>query len=237
MAQEVLQRLRKATRRPDELSPSDFATSAGSQGTETIVAQLVAETALAIRNGPIKLAIPAYESFETAGDGSQQTFNLSHGIADSPDTQDVVHWFEGDYQGVPTYDPDANNGNGTITVDGPGAVETVHVFYLSPKPATVVMKKETANENKRQELYEGNAGLVHQTNQSEQPERIDLPGGPRRFIATDMEFQITVDAPYVTRFEDPDGNGATATNALLQIGVNRADRTVKGLGRVIANTM
>jgi hypothetical protein len=234
-AQNVLNRLQQIGRRPDELSPADFETEVGSQGAESVVARLQADTAVALRDGPIKLAVPAYESFTTAGDGTTQTFQLSHSVTVAPDTQDVVIWFDGDYQGEPeSIDYDAD----TITVNGPGSVVTVHTFYVSDEPATVKYRKESPNGNHREPLYEGNAGLVHQTNQNEQPEQVRLREHPlKRFVATDMELQITVDAPYVTRFEDPDGHGATATNALLETRVLRAEQTVPGLTRLVTDAM
>lgn len=233
----VLQRLDKVNRRSDELSPGDFVTSAGSQGRQAVVAELTADSPVAISDGPIKLAVPAYESFESAGDGSEQTFSLSAGVTESPDTQDAVVWFGGSYEGVPAIDYDANE----ITVTGPGAVETVHVFHISPKPATVEIRKESPNGNHKEPLYEGNAALLHQTNQSEQPDVLRLNAGDRtplkRFVATNMTLQVTVDAPYVVRFEDPDGDGASATNALLQIEAQRGDRTVPGLTALVTDAM
>ena len=224
-------RLENATRRPDELSPADFDTSAGSIGRESIVAEIKADTALALRDGPIKLAVPAYESFETDGDGSTQTFALSHGIIESPDTQDAVVWFGGEYQGVPTIDHD----NDEITVDGPGEVVDVHVFYLSPKPATIEIRKSNAEGNSYRDLWDGNLGLIQQTDQNEQPEVVRYGGGLRRFVATDMNLEIMVDAPYTVKFETDDG--AEATNALLELRIFRTDRTIEGLNRAVVDRM
>lgn len=237
-AKAVLRRLDAVQRRPDELSPSDFETAAGSQGQESVVARLTADTPVALRDGPIKVAIPAYESFQTAGDGTSQTFNLGHSVTESPDTLDVVTWFSGTYNGEPA---SVDYANDTITVDGPGTVETVHTFYITEEAATVKVRKEGPGGNHKEPLKTLNAGLVHRTNQSEQPERMKLnPTGStplRRFVATDMELQVTVDAPYVTRFEDPDGDGATATNALLQVEVTRGDRSVDGFPALVKNAM
>jgi hypothetical protein len=52
-----------------------------------------------------------------------------------------------------------------------------------------------------------------------------------------MTLEVKVDAPYVTRFEDPDGDGATATNALLAIPVSKAASPVAGLNRLVRNQM
>jgi len=229
----VLRRLQAATRRKDELAPSDFETAANSMGQDSPVAEFVADTAVAFRDGRIKFALPAYDSFQTAGDGSTQTFGLSASIAESPDTQDAVVWFGGDYQGVPAIDYTTDE----VTVDGPGTVETVHVFYLSSDPATVTLRKVTSDGDNREQLAEFNAALVHQTNQNEQPERLRLGSGLRRFVASDMTAEVVVNAPYVVRFEDPDGDGAIATNALLAFRVTRSDRSIDGLPAVVESRM
>lgn len=229
----VMRRLDETQRRPDELSPHDFETSSGSQGRESVVAELQADAAVAIRDGTIKVAIPAYQSFETDGTGGPQTFGLNHSIADSPDTHDAVVWFGSDYQGVPDVDHETDE----ITVDGPSEVVTVHAFYISTKPATVTFRKSGPKGDHRNDLKELSAGLVHQTNQSEQPESMRFGRSLRRFIATDMSFEVLVDAPYVTRFEDPDGDGATATNALLEIPVLRAENSIEGLTALVVDEM
>jgi hypothetical protein len=157
MARDLQRRLREAEKRPDELSPADFETSVGSMGKESVVAEIKAETAIGLRDGPIKLAIPAYQSETLAGDGSDQTFALSAGLTESPDTQDVIVWFGGSYQGVPkTVDYD----NDEITVAGDGSGDTVHIYHLSPKPATVELRKRTSDESNHQDLWDGNAALI-----------------------------------------------------------------------------
>ena len=232
-ANAVIERLEAISSRTDELAPAAFdELSAGSPGQERRVAELQADSALALRNGRLKWAIPAYESFETAGDGSTQIFNLSHNVIDTPDTQSAVVWFGDQYDGVPTIDYAADE----ITVDGPGSVETVHVFYISGKPATVRLRKESADGDTRRTLYEGNLGLVQQTNQNEQPERLSL-GALERFVATDMKLYVSIEAPYVARFEDPDGDGAEATNALTQIPVRRSEGSVRGLRSLVEAAM
>ena len=232
-ANAVLERLQSISSRTDELAPASFdELNAGSPGQERRIAELQADAALQLRNGRLKWAIPAYQSFETAGDGSTQTFSLSHGIVDSPDTQSAVVWFGDTYDGVPTIDYAADE----ITVDGPGTVETVHVFYISGKPATVRLRKESSNGDVRKTLFEGNLGLIQQTNQNEQPETLSLRG-LQRFVATDMTLYVSIEAPYVARFEDPDGDGAEATNALTQIPVRRSEGSIRGLRSIVEAAM
>lgn len=235
----VMSRLSDMPRRPDELAPSDFETSAGQQGKETVVAELQADTVLALkqgRNNPIRLAVPAYTSKTLAGDGSQQTFSLSTSITETEVTQDAVVWFAGDYYGTPD---SIDYGNDTVTVTGDGSGATVHIFHISDTPATVSIEKVDTGDSNSSNLKTVSAGLVHQTDQSEQPEYFSFPKGEplAPFVATDMTLEVSVDAPYVTRFEDPDGDEATATNALLALPVIRGEGSVQGLNQEIRDEM
>lgn len=235
----VMNQLQGMQRRSDELAPADFETSAGAQGAETVVATLRTDTVLAVREGrtnPLRLAIPAYESFTLANDGTQQTFNLSHSIAQTEVTQDAVVWFDGDYQGTPD---SIDYGADSVTVTGDNSASTVHVFYISDAAATVEIEKVATGRDSSDDLKTMQAGLVHQTNQSEQPEYFDFSGDHplKGFIPTDFTLEVSISAPYVTRFNDPDGDGATATNALLAVPVSKGAAPIEGLNQLVRDQM
>jgi hypothetical protein len=237
---DVMDRLADASVRNTSIAPRQFETSTNSQGSLSDIATLVADTALALRTGrrnPLRLAVPAYQSFETAGDGSEQTFNVTHDLAACPDTQDVVIWFDGEYQGSPkSVDHDADS----FTIDGPGSVQTVHAYYISGTAATFVLRKKSpsAQTTNSEKLYESNLGLVHQANQSEQPEFLSLVESElQRFIASDMELTARLKAPYQVRWSDPDGDGTEPTNALLQIPAQKSNGEIEGLSSAISADM
>jgi len=235
----LMDRLADLTRHPNTLNVRDFNTSSNQTGEASEIAAITADTPIALKGGrknPLKWAIPAYQSFTTGGDGSEQTFDLSHSLLDPPDTQAVVVWFGGDYQGVPTFDTEAN----TITVDGPGSAETVHAFYITDEYATVTLRKEhpSAKTGGYERVYETNLALVQPRNQNEQPEYLSVSESPlQRFVAADMELIVRIDAPYTVRFEDPDGDGATATNAIVQVPALKGADTVAGLSSEIKADM
>lgn len=237
---DVMDRLAEARVRPTTLSPRQFETSTNSQGSLSEVAALVADTALALRTGrsnPFRVAIPAYESFTTAGDGSDQTFTVMHDLVECPDTQDVVVWFDGAYQGSPqSIGHDANE----FTVSGPGEAVTVHAYYISGKAATFQLRKKTpsAKQSASAKLYEANLGLVHQANQSEQPEYLSLNESElQRFLASDMELTARLKAPYQVRWSDPDGDDTEPTNALLQVPAQKSNGEIEGLTSAISADM
>ena len=235
-----MERLDDANVRNTALAPRQFDTSTNSQGSLSNIATLVADTALALRTGrrnPLRIAIPAYQSFTTAGDGSDQTFNVTHDLAECPDTQDVVVWFDGEYQGSPK---SVDHAADSFTVDGPGSVQTVHAYYISGDAATFELRKKTpsAKTTNTAKLYEVNLGLLHDANQSEQPEFLELnESALQRFLASDMELNARLKAPYQVRWTDPDGDGTEPTNALLQVPAQKSNGEIEGLTSAISADM
>ncbi|TKX70949.1 hypothetical protein [Halorubrum sp. GN11GM_10-3_MGM] len=240
MFDEVMNRLAEASRRNTTLAPRQFETSTNSQGSLSDIATLMVDTALALRTGrrnPLRLAIPAYQSFETAGDGSDQTFSVTHDLTACPDTQDVVVWFDGEYQGSPQ---SVNHDTDEFTISGPGAVQTVHAYYISEKAASFELRKKTpsAKTTNSEKLYEVNLGLLHEANQSEQPEYLSLGESElQRFLASDMELTARLKAPYQVRWTDPDGDDTEPTNALLQVPAQKSNGEIEGLTSAISADM
>ena len=235
-----MERLDDANVRNTALAPRQFDTSTNSQGSLSNIATLVADTALALRTGrrnPLRIAIPAYQSFTTAGDGSDQTFNVTHDLAECPDTQDVVVWFDDAYQGSPK---SVNHDTNEFTVSGPGSAVTVHAYYIAGDAASFEIRKKTpsAKTTNSEKLYEVNLGLLHDANQSEQPEFLELNESPlQRFLASDMELTARLKAPYQVRWTDPDGDGTEPTNALLQVPAQKSNGEIEGLRSAISADM
>ncbi|WP_256402424.1 hypothetical protein [Halorubrum salinum] len=237
---DVMDRLAETPRRSTTLSPRQFETSTNSQGSMSEIAAFTANTAHGLKTGrsnPIRLVIPAYQSFETAGDGSDQSFNLTYDLIESPDTQDVVVWFGGDYQGSPkSVDHDADS----ITVSGPGSVATVHVYYVAGNAASFELRKKLPGSKVEgnEQVYDANLGLIHNANQAEQPEFLELNESKlQRYLATDMELEARIRAPYQVRWTDPDGDGTEPTNALLQVPAQKANTEVPGLRSAVSTDM
>lgn len=242
---ELLKRLAAVGRRSRELAPSDFETQAGTAGERSRIARLQPETVLSLqdgRNHPLKLAIPTREEFSansTAGD--TETFTLGYSIADCPDTQSVVVWevqSEGNaYLGEPdAIDYDAN----TIDVTSAGMNAMLAVFYISDAPATIEIEKATTNGTAAETLFTGSIGLIHATNQNEQPEVMNVSQSDlQRFVAADMTLDVYVDAPYQVEFvfAPSEQSVFTATNGLLSIDVLQGEDSVPGLSQAVKQDM
>lgn len=237
---DVMGRLAAAGVRNTSLSPRQFETSTNSQGSMSKVATNTTDTAFAVRTGrnnPLRLAIPAYESFTTDGTaGNTETFNLTYDLIDTPNTENLVLWENGSLASPDAVD--VANDSFDYTDDGTG--NTLHVYYIPGDAATLELRKTmpSASTSTSEKLYEVNLGLVHKANQSEQPEYLSLNDAAlQRFLASDMDLEVRINAPYQIRWEDNDGHETEPTNALLQVPAQKADREVEGLGSAIRADM
>ncbi len=241
----VTQALEETGRDRRNIGPDAFDWSANSQGQRSRVARLRADTAHKLlgkqNDRAVELALPAYESLGptngTADD--EETFSVSHGVRDCPNTQNVVVWLDGDYYGTPDNDDVVDTGD--ITVTDPGTDSTVHVFYIPDKAGTLEVEKAIdGSTSSSKNLKTVSVKNIHRKNLSEQPEFFEFTdsGDPLEpFVAADMTLDVYVDVPYVTRYEDPDGDGAVATNALLNFTAMQGRDVVPGLKSAVKDAM
>lgn len=234
-----MQRLRQTDRRPSHIVPDDMETTVTSQGQRSRLGRYRADTAVMLRGGkPFRIAVPAYYGDTTDGSaGDTETFNLPHSVVDTPATQSVVVWLDGDYYGAPdAVDFDAD----TIDVTDPSTNSNLHVYYISDAPATLEIRKAVPDSttSSSQRVYQANTGLVHGTQQTEQPERLSVGGSPLHgFVASDMTVDAYIKAPYTVRWTDPDGDGTEPTNAMLNLPIMEGRAEVSGLKAAIKAEM
>lgn len=244
-AQAIMDRLREVDRHETTISAATFreegTTQANNIGENSKIAELVAGVPHRLLEGPenpLRVAIPAYESFTTDGTADNtETFNLSHNLIECPSTQDIVVWENGQYQGVPStvnYSADSFD----YTDDGTG--NTLHVWYMPSEGATVELQKTIPKGSTEgsQRLYEAPLALLNRTDQTEQPEYLSLDETPlQEWVPADVRLEAYVNAPYKVRLTDPDGDGATATNARLSIPALKGQDSVEGFASVVASDM
>ena len=238
---DVVQRLRQLPATPGTISPATFEEegdrTASTAGERSEIASLKAPAVLAVRGGQrFQVALPAYEKFSSDGTaGNTETFALSNSVMDTPNTADVVVWIGGTYYGAPDAVDYAAN---TIDVIDDGTNSNVHVYFISDEPADLEVQKVTTNENGNQGLYGENLRLVHETNQSEQPETPDVARTPLNpVVPTDFTVEVYLEAPYTFRWTDADGDGTRPTNLLFSFPVNRGKGHVAGLADAVAQDM
>lgn len=246
MAANVAQRLRDTPAQHNHITPTTFRddgkTPVNATGERSKIAELTLDTPLRLKSGrrsPFRVAIPAYEKLGPT-DGTtdnSETFNLSHSIVDSPVTQDAVVYLDGNLYGAPDSIDYAND---SIDVTDPNTASDVYVFYISDAAATLSLYKAIPNSetSNSQRLWKNQLARLHEQEQSKQPEFFTFSDRSwKPYLASDMKLRVYIDAPYEVRFEDPDGHGNTATNILLNIPTEQAQRTVPGLISTIKASM
>lgn len=245
-AQDVIDDLREVSRTPGTIGPERIRDEAAdltvnTTGSRSRIVSLPVDSVHRIREGrsnPFRVAVPAYEQFSSDGTGGNtETFNLSHDLIQCPNTEDVVVYIGGTYYGAPDAVDYAND---SIDVTDAGSNNNVHVWYMPGETATLEVYKATpsSSASANEELYSRPLNLVNQTKQAEQPEFFELDQSPlQSFLASDMRLNVYVKAPYEVRFEDAAGDGATPTNMLFHVPVQRGSNTVPGLKGVIKSDM
>lgn len=244
MSENVRQALEATGHDRRNLSPRAFDWSANGMGKRSRVARLRADTPHKLlgkqADRPLEIALPAYEGLgPTDGNaGDAETFTVSHGIRDCPNTQNVVVWLDGDYYGTPD---SVDLSTGDITVTDSGTNSTVHVFYIPDKAGTLEVEKAIEGSTSTSKtLKTVSVKNIHRKNLSEQPEYFEFNDGGdplEEWVASDMTLDVYVNVPYVARFEDPDGDGAVATNALLSFSALQGRGVVPGLKSDVKDAM
>ncbi|GAA0276939.1 hypothetical protein GCM10009000_110340 [Halobacterium noricense] len=244
MSENVRQALAETGHDRRNLSPQAFDWSANAMGQRSRVARIRADTPHKLLgkqdDRPLEIALPAYEGLgptNASADDTEQ-FTVSHGIRDCPNTQNVVVWLDGDYYGT----PDAvDRSTGTIDVTDPGTGSTVHVFYIPDKAGTLEVEKAIEGSTSTSKtLKTVSVKNIHRKNLSEQPEYFEFNDSEdplEEWVASDMTLDVYVNVPYIARFEDPDGDGAVATNALLSFSALQGRDIVPSLKSDVKDAM
>jgi len=217
--------------------------SVNTLGEDSEIAELTLDTPIRLRGGrsnPFSVAIPAYEKLgpTDAEADTQESFALSHDVIETPNTQDVVVYLDGEYYGAPDNDDYADTGEIDVTDSGTGS--DVYVWYVTGEAATVTLSKAVPNAqtSASERLWTTQLARLHKQDQNEQPEYFTFPSQSwQPYLASDMKLRLNIDAPYPVRFEDPDGHGNTPTNMLFHIPVEQAQDQVAGLTGAIKASM
>lgn len=244
MGRNIIDRLKEMPARPGTFSPSMLRSDADLSAATTADREQIAEykvpAPINVRGEQrFQVTVPAFEQFTTNGTAADtETFSLSNSVMETPNTENIVVWEGGTYVGSEAALDAVDYAANTFDYTDDGTNNTLHVWYVSDESATLEVEKVSASQNQQQGLYEEQLNLVHQTNQSEQPETPDVGKTPlNRTMAADMTFEVYLEAPYTFRWEDPDGDGATPSNLLFSFPVNRAQGQLDGLSDVVSTDM
>lgn len=213
------------------LAKSDFEQSDNTAGEETVVASYQAERPLALRAGePFEMAVVAFESFTTDGTGgNSETFNLSNDLIDSPSVPTSFVLYEGGSVVQPdSVDYSANSFD--YTDDGTN--NDLYAFYATSEQAKVKVRKVSPS-GIPEDLYENDAGLIARRDTGKSPLTMSFESELQPLIPTNWRLEVVLDAPYSFNWSDPNDDGATPINLLIDFPVSRASQKIEGLSKAV----
>lgn len=239
-----LRALAQQKEQPRRLGVDQFrdrgATATGTAGQKSRVVEFTLEVPTMLRTDvPIRLAIPAHETFTEDGTSNTETLSLSNDLIDSPITESVVV-FEGGTRVQPSSIDYAND---TVDVSTSGNGNTIDVFYTARNPGLLAIEKEAPPAAGRtiSTLYEAPIGLLNQRKQYEQPEYIgDEQNDPTDLLlADDFDLTVLVDVPYEVELGELSRTNGTAkaSNAIISVPTAQGESPVDGLASVVATRM
>jgi len=243
--QQVAQRAANTAFRPGTVGAKQFRSAAATTnmtttGEESLLASLPVPTARALlqgSNNPMKVALPAYEAFETDGTAdNSETFGLSYDLIECPNTQNLVLYNGGTKVKADSVDVAGDSFDYTDS----GSNNTLHVFYMVSDTATVEIRKAapSGSASSSEDLYSAPLHHINRQDQTDQPQYLDLSDNQYApWVPSDFTIEVYVNGTYPVALTDPDGDGAVAHNALLQIPAKKAQSEIDGLGAVIRESM
>ena len=190
----------------------------------------------------LELFVPTHESFDTDGSGTQQTFSLSHDLADSPAAAgspdstgvdssppsrgqaDLVLYSDGSRVTPDQVDYDNNQFDYT---DG-GAVETLDVYYLWKDGSQVNARWESRNGEQHKRVFGSTAAAGHTVKTFSDLEEMKFQN---RFEADEKErvrFMINADVSlanwYAGMGDFDSGPNGTRSHAYVRIPVYKTKK-------------
>ena len=238
----LAQRLANTRFTPGKLGAKRFrrgTTSATTVGERSRLARIEMPAARGLLEGPsnpFRIALPAYEGFTSDGtDGNSETYNLSHNLIESPNTTDVVAYVGGQRVSPDAVDYDAN----TVDVTDSGSGNNIHIWYTTDAAGEVELVKRAPDGKATSEMTLDSAALHHiaRQNQTDQPHYLSFTRDADGWVPTDFSLEIYVNAEYQVALVDPDGDGATADNALYQLPASKANSEIPGLPSAVRSAM
>ncbi|WP_162991587.1 hypothetical protein [Halostella salina] len=201
-------------------------------GEMSVIMTLQVERAVALRDDPdadLQLALTTSEMFTTSGNGSQETFNLQHAIAETPSTEALVLYSVAGDTPERVQADSVDYSADSFTYTDSGTAEDLVAYYVPRTPAEVEIRKVVSDGrvNIRQKLWAQNTAILHTRDQIEQSLNFDVSGSDmERYIPRKSTIEIAVKAPYRVILATTD---TEAPNALVSLPKFQTEQRVEGL--------
>ncbi|MCU4926653.1 hypothetical protein OB905_11780 [Halobacteria archaeon AArc-dxtr1] len=203
-------------------------------GSKALLATFEAPNPMVLRaDRPLRIAIPAFETFDTAGEAEPQTFELGHDLVESPQSKDLLLFADGERISPESVDYDADS----FEFDDGEEETELAVYYISGDDCELEIERQAPSSHGavHERVFEEPLALMHQRDQDEQPRTFDVGDSEfQRVIPTDWKLNIYVDAEYPVVLED-EATGTRARNAILSLPYVQAQEDVDGLSRAVAH--
>jgi len=233
--QGIIQRLRQIPASRQKLRKADFDLTNGSTGERTLIAEHKVKTPTVLRPGRGgRLAFATVEEFQTDGTGSAQTFNLSHDIIQTPNTDNIFLFEAGS-----VVQPDSvDYGADSFTYTGPGSAEYLHAAYIPRDPTLVEIERQAprAQGGVSDVVLDEATSLLHPQDQNQEPPEFNGTNPLDFAIPKNWKLQVYADGPVPFEWNDgaeANSQGAVARNAIISLPVRRAGRDVQGLSQAV----
>ena len=234
--EEIVARLMVTPSSQQFLRWSDFTRYNGASGERSLIAEYEAELPIAFREEAMRLVFTVVEEFETSGNNSQETFNLSNNLIQTPNSENLVLFSEGTRAR-----PDSINysGDSFDYTDG-GSAETLDAFYVCRNPVRIDVEKSAPRSQggMSEVVYDDVTSILHERDQNQEPPRMDFAGDHPLTPVVPRKWTVEIYADGPVAFANDDSgtgtdNGVEAVNALIKIPINRAQQDVEGLARAV----
>ncbi|WP_159900741.1 hypothetical protein [Salinirussus salinus] len=239
--EQILKALGQVPAAATQLRRSDFDLSNGTPQQRSKIAEYRAETPLLLRpTKPLRLVFTTVEQFQTPGDGSETSYDLSHDVLETPNTENLLL-----YEGGSRVQPDAVDYAGdSFTYTGPGSQEYLTAFYVFRDPVQIEIERQgPRSQGALSDVpLDDVTSLLHERNQNQEPVTFAEDGDVHPLdLVVPQKWRLEVYAKgdaagLEVAYDDSatdNPQGVDATNALLSIPVRKAQRNVDGLAQAV----
>lgn len=240
--EEAVKAARSASKDGMSLSMRDFDLTNGvGTNKRTEIASFRANTPLVLNEAqPLMLALTAYDGFTTDGTaGNQETFNLSHDIVDTPNTENFIL-----FEGANRVNPDGvDYANDSFSYTDAGSDSALHAYYV-PSDATdiEIVKRAPSSEGRiEQRVYDASTALLHRTNLFKDGEGYDPHDSSnplKHVVPAKWNLVVYAKGDYAVTWDDSEdeangSDGTSAENALFSLPVAQLSERIDGLSGAV----
>jgi len=170
----------------------------------------------------------------TSGNNSQETFQFSGEIVDTPNSAALALFSDGSRD-----QPDSiDYVNDEFSYTDGGNAEDLDAYYVVRGPNQITIEKSApAGQGSVSEvLHDDVTSLLHERDQNQDPPVPSFQHKLHPVVPRNYTIDVYSDGPAALAYNDA-ANGTTATNAILRIPINRANERVKGLNQAVKKSI